>query len=630
MNAHDNDSRLRGLLRGIPLALLTAFLAAVPGCVDDDDGPLGPPFPPPLLDPVTSPVNAASVTISGEARPGATVDISGSAVAQGTADAQGRFTLTVSLQTTPGAETQNTFSVLFSVGTETSGPATAHVLHDPVAPSAPLLQALTSPTNQPTVTVSGTTEPNAALDIQGGLVPVPTVADGLGAFSSPVTLHPNSTSNIYVTSTDLAGNTSAPATVNVTHDDIAPGAANAERIAAWFDGMDVRVAGGFAACEASATVDLLNEDTLASATLTAGTNGSFTAVLTGGDAGQTVRITVTDASSNQSPTPHPTVTTTCSWTQASFPGVPPARYAATLTPDPPNERLILFGGRDASGVRTDAIFQLDLRSGSESWSALTPSGGPPADRWGHAAAFDWIHGRVVIFGGEDGSQYYNDIWLLDVSTAGSESWTSLSPTGTPPAPRSFASVVFDPWNGTLVVYGGKDAATTYGDLWTCPLPLSGTPAWAQHTPTGTTPSSLWGHVACADVQMARMLLFGGINQGGGYEQGMFALSLYAPMSFSQITHAGGPGVVAKGAIFYDGLWNRMIHFGGDNGSQRLAGTHVFDMSTDAWLAPTIAGSPTAREMAACAFDPNTLRAFLFGGTSNGSTGTIDNELWQLK
>lgn len=84
------------------------------------------------------------------------------------------------------------------------------------------------------------------------------------------------------------------------------------------------------------------------------------------------------------------------------------------------------------------------------WRHVTAAGGPgPRQRF--IVAYDEAAGRVVLFGGVAGppAQSFNDAWAWDGSA-----WTALPAGGTPPAPRSDGTLVYDPVARRLLLVGG--------------------------------------------------------------------------------------------------------------------------------------------------------------------------------
>lgn len=88
-------------------------------------------------------------------------------------------------------------------------------------PPAPVIQPPSSPTKQPTIQISGTTDPNAQIEIFGGFATATTTADANGNFTVPVDLLLNRGNRLFATAINAIGR-SAPTLVEVTHDAQAP------------------------------------------------------------------------------------------------------------------------------------------------------------------------------------------------------------------------------------------------------------------------------------------------------------------------------------------------------------------------------------------------------------------------
>jgi hypothetical protein len=92
------------------------------------------------------------------------------------------------------------------------------------------------------------------------------------------------------------------------------------------------------------------------------------------------------------------------------------------------------------------------------------------DRVDHAAAIDGKRHRLVTHGGEVHPTMLADVWAasLDAPVA----WTQLTPTGTGPGARSEHAAVYDPIRDRMILFGGRKPGGWGGDLWA--LDFSGT------------------------------------------------------------------------------------------------------------------------------------------------------------
>jgi YD repeat-containing protein len=88
-------------------------------------------------------------------------------------------------------------------------------------PAPPVVVQPQTPTNQPSIQISGTTDPNLSVQIEGGAQLVSTVAAANGSFSASVRLRPNRVNHLMVIASNANG-ASAPTPINVTQDSQPP------------------------------------------------------------------------------------------------------------------------------------------------------------------------------------------------------------------------------------------------------------------------------------------------------------------------------------------------------------------------------------------------------------------------
>ncbi len=219
-----------------------------------------------------------------------------------------------------------------------------------------------------------------------------------------------------------------------------------------------------------------------------------------------------------------------SWSKLNSTGaIPLAPAGHSAVYDAARIRMLVFWGYDYSAGWLDDVWALDLSTpGAESWTQLGPTGTPPG-RWGHSAIYDAAHSRVIVYGGIDGYDKLGDVWALDLSTPGAEVWTQLDPTGTPPAARDGHSAVYDAAHGRMLVFGG-DGSSRLNDVWALDLNTPGAEEWTQLDPTGTLPSTRDDHSAIYDAANDHMIVFGGCHFDGGLQalNDVWTLDLSAP------------------------------------------------------------------------------------------------------
>jgi hypothetical protein len=293
--------------------------------------------------------------------------------------------------------------------------------------------------------------------------------------------------------------------------------------------------------------------------------------------------------------------------------------------------MVVFGGGSDSGYLND-VWALSL-AGAPTWTQLTPSGTPPIPRFLHSAIYDPGRDRMVVFGGYSGSGYLNDVWVM--SLAGTPVWWDLTPSGTPPSTRYGHSAIYDPVRDRMVVFGGCYYSTGspyyLNNVWA--LSLAETPTWTQLTPSGTPPSGRLAHSAIYDPVRDRMVVFGGYSGSSSYLNDAWALSLAGTPAWTALYPTGTPPSPRSGhSAIYDPVRDRMVVFGGNLGaSSNLNDVWALSQAgTPAWTQLTPSGTPpSTRNAHSAIYDPVRDRMEVFGGTTSANNTNL-NDVWALE
>ena len=334
-------------------------------------------------------------------------------------------------------------------------------------------------------------------------------------------------------------------------------------------------------------------------------------------------------------------------------GTPPSvRYAHSAFVDPVGWQMVVYGGTNGASFRADAR-ALQYLNGFR-WVAVSPSGTPPPARAGHSVAYDQLRNRMLVFGGTNASGRMNDLWALEFTTY---RWVAETPGGSVPAARAGHGAAFAPDADRMVVFGGEAASGlrsdthvldlteshTWSAIETGPPPGTMNPmvydplrhrvllfqsqTWALSldapvlwTVLATIPAGGWG-TAIYDVPRDRVIMFSGSQ--------LFALSLGGTPAWSQIIPGGTPPPGRSGhSAIYDPVRDRMIVFGGyggplewrnDTWSLTLAGTPQ-------WVPLPASNPPSGRARHVAVYDPIRDRMVIYGGDA----GFYSNEVWQLR
>ena len=262
------------------------------------------------------------------------------------------------------------------------------------------------------------------------------------------------------------------------------------------------------------------------------------------------------------------------------------------------------------------------------WTELTPSGTAPSAGEGYSAIYDPLRDRMVVFGGGHAGAYVNDAWAL--SLGGTPAWTQLAPTGTLPGGRAFHSAIYDPVRDRMLVFGGLNSSGTYNNgVWA--LSLAGTTAWALVSPSGTRPSVRAYQSAIYDPIHDWLVVFGGYaGAGSNSSNDTWALSLGGAPSWMLLTPGGTlPSARWNHSAIYDPVRERMVVFAGASGTflNDVWTLSLNPANTLSWTQATPTGMPPAgsREHSAI-YDPARDRMVVFGG--HEPTGDV-NDVWSL-
>jgi len=237
---------------------------------------------------------------------------------------------------------------------------------------------------------------------------------------------------------------------------------------------------------------------------------------------------------------------------------------------------------------------------------------------------------MIVFGGDTGAfSALNDAWALHL-TPGSEAWTPLTPTGTPPDARALHFAVFDPLGKRMIVFGGRSSGilgtTSYDDLYALNLPDTGTPSWELLSPSGIGPTARSGAFGVMDMGANRVVSGFGTDGILDYpETYTLDLSGIAWMPVGSVPTTSGR---SSASAALDTIHQRVLVFGGRDASGGFNDLFAFDLGTGAWLPLAPEGaSPLPLSGASMVFEPVLGRAVLFGGRDDAS---VLDGLYQLR
>lgn len=291
-------------------------------------------------------------------------------------------------------------------------------------------------------------------------------------------------------------------------------------------------------------------------------------------------------------------------------GYPSPRSFACMVNDTANGQMILFGGGKPEGEFYNDVWTLDIEA--ETWRLVEPSGTPPAGRIDPAAIYNAAGNEMLVFGGRNATTYFNDLWSLSL-TPGSETWTLLNPSGTPPSPRLGAKAIIDPVNNRMIVFGGTTASGGFDETWALDL---GTYTWSLLTVTSTLPPARQAHCAIYDPVNHRMLIYAGSNWGQPIMNDLWVLDLTCGAESWHQLFPTGTQPQARTQHF--GVYDQCNHdlvmgFGYNVGTYDDIWTLDLNSLTWTMILPPYPFTVAPRRAVSYGYDPDGHEIIIFGG-----------------
>jgi hypothetical protein len=221
---------------------------------------------------------------------------------------------------------------------------------------------------------------------------------------------------------------------------------------------------------------------------------------------------------------------------------------------------ITYGGICDHGVDNGLwSFVYSVGTGQPTWTRHQAGGTRPPALWGAASVWDATNTVMILYGGDTGLTGFSGIndkyWVYDPST---NAWTLL---GTGPGKRREAAMCHDAVNERIWLFGGiNDSGTRLNDLWYLNL-SSGLPGnWVQiGAITGSPPDPRTGATIGYDSRANRLLVCGGNSTVSGGNSQLFSYAISSSFwTAVSITNTGSEEDVDGAAAIYDDEHTRII------------------------------------------------------------------------
>ncbi|KAG0360398.1 hypothetical protein BG005_010873 [Podila minutissima] len=302
-----------------------------------------------------------------------------------------------------------------------------------------------------------------------------------------------------------------------------------------------------------------------------------------------------DGHSQQRPsaTVGPAPTPAMHWTRAKVHGQIPPKDLRAQSVNLVGESVYVFGGCDSKTCyNTLYIFDADTMH----WTQPKTYGSiPPPCRAHSSTLVD--NKRLYVFGGGDGPQYFNELYMLDTDTL---TWTNPQTTGTRPCRRRAHTTCV--YNNCMYVFGGGDGVQALNDTYMLNLTDM---HWTELKTTGTIPISRGYHTS--NLIKSQFIVYGGSD---GHE--CFSDVHVLDLDTREWTKIDINRALPRLSHTSTQVGSYLFVVGGHDGSRYSCDVVMLNLVTWSWETRKVFGVPPAGRgyHASLLYDS---RLFMFGG-----------------
>jgi hypothetical protein len=258
------------------------------------------------------------------------------------------------------------------------------------------------------------------------------------------------------------------------------------------------------------------------------------------------------------------------------------------------------------------------------WQQWRPSVYGPDGRWESATAYDPVHRRGVMFGGQLGDGELGDLWVFALDDTDAVTWARVFPDGDTPSPRWGASMIYDPVRDRMVMFGGWEGRQAT-DTWE--LKLDPAPRWRRLPDRGFIPPGRIDAAVAYDSRRDAMFLIGG-NAGSPRARALVSdtweLSFLDGDVWVPVTTLGSPpSPRASHRAIYDSRRDRLLVLWGRSYNGARSDCAELDLADGCTWRPYAPGGVAACSRAdfAAVYDPARDQAIVLGGNDPDGTET---------
>jgi len=305
---------------------------------------------------------------------------------------------------------------------------------------------------------------------------------------------------------------------------------------------------------------------------------------------------------------------------------PPARSGAGMAYDARDGYSVLFGG---GGCQANKPCSDTWSFKGGKWRDLKPARAP-SPRVQPSMVYDPADGYVLLFGGSTtagagkAGTTYGDTWMFR-----GEKWTALKTSPIPPA-RTAGAMAYNPSTKSVILFGGYRNGRYLNDTWA----FTGG-RWTQLHPA-VSPVGRAGASMVYDAADGYLVLFGGTRNYASSSGGLAETWRFLNGNWTELHPASSPDTLYGSGFVYDPSLAGAVLFGGWDPSSRNGGCGgvqgtTWEFKGGAWTELGLTLSPSARSGPAVDFDASADKLLLFGGASGNCTvpGGSDRDTWEL-
>jgi hypothetical protein len=299
------------------------------------------------------------------------------------------------------------------------------------------------------------------------------------------------------------------------------------------------------------------------------------------------------------------------WVRLDVPDPRPGpRQGASLSVLYARGQLLLFGGREGSQL-FDELWRFDTER--DRWS-LIASNPRPAPRFGHAATIDTRRRRLVLYGGFGAAGALTDLWAFEPLRVG---WQRLAERVVGPGPRAGACAAYDEVEDRFLLAFGSTGTARTNEIWSFRFADE---IWEEIGPPLGRPPARQDGACFWDATTRRLIVYGG--QGEGFLADAWQFSLER-RSWSQVPAGRLPAAAGAATAVADD--RTALLFGGKSAGGYFAGWMLDLASGEASSLLGDGGGPPPRAGGAAVYSSDTGRFYLFGGANPGELA----DFWSL-